>query len=79
MADSRILLAHSAQGAIFACQCGSVHVNVGDTMVSFSLEEFIALLELHPQAISGLETNIVAVRNLCQAGSARRNAITAVN
>ncbi len=73
MADHRILLAHSEQGAILACQCGAIHIVIGDSMVSFSLEEFVVMLELHHQALSSLEENIVAVRDLCMAGSAPLN------
>ncbi len=66
MADSRILLAHSAHGAIFACQCGAIHITAGELAFSVSLEEFVILLELHHRAIDRLEQNLVAVRELCQ-------------
>lgn len=66
MADSRIFLAHSPQGAIFACQCGAIHITLGEITLSFTLEEFVVMLELHHQAISGLEKNMVMVRDLCR-------------
>ncbi len=66
MAEPRILLAHSPQGAIYACQCGAIHMVAGEILLSFSLEEFVVMLELHHQAISGLESNIAAVVDLCR-------------
>jgi hypothetical protein len=75
MADPRILLAYTAQGAVVACQCGAIHISAGEVAFSVSLEEFVILLELHHQAISTLEQNIVAVRELCQ----RRSAVPSVN
>jgi hypothetical protein len=66
MDDSRILLAHSPQGAIFACQCGAIHVTAGELAYSLSLEEFVIMLELHHQAIDTLEQHLVAVRELCR-------------
>lgn len=66
MADSRILLAHSTHGAIFACQCGAIHITAGELAFSVSLEEFVIMLELHHQAIDKLEQNLVTVRELCQ-------------
>ncbi len=54
MADSRILLAHTPQGAIFACQCGAIHITAGELAFSVTLEEFVVMLELHHQAISTL-------------------------
>lgn len=77
MADSRIVLAQSLQGAIFACPCGVIHVVVGQITLSFSLEEFVVMLELHHQAISGLEENIHRVRALCCAAHAQQNAARA--
>ncbi len=80
MSDARILLAHSPQGSIFACRCGAIHVVAGKITRSFSLEEFVVMLELHRQAISGLEANIHAVREMCYAGHAQQNASrTAIN
>lgn len=75
MPDPRILLAHSAQGAIFACQCGAIHITAGEIAFAVSLEEFVIMLELHHQAISTLERNIVAVRELCQ----RQGAVPSAN
>ncbi|QHN03203.1 hypothetical protein FTO74_07330 [Granulicella sp. WH15] len=75
MADSRILLAHTPQGAIFACQCGAIHITAGELAFSVTLEEFVVMLELHHQAISTLEAKIVAVRELCQ----RRETFTNTN
>ncbi len=48
MADPRILLAHTAHGAIFACQCGAIHITVGEIAFSVSLEEFVI-----PERVSG--------------------------
>ncbi len=79
MPESRILLAHSAQGAIFACRCGAIHVVVGEMTLSFSLEEFVVLLELHHQAIDALQANIAAVRDVCRAQRATPNINKTVN
>ena len=72
MAESRILLTHSSECAIYACQCGAIHVLAGEIQLSFSFEEFVITLEIHHQAIGDLGTNLVARADLCR----KRNAIT---